>query len=44
MYNSSSLSQDAILKITKIELEFIADTDMYIFLAKGQKKQKFLYF
>ena len=43
-FDSSGLSWDAILKIAKIELEVIEDPDMYIFLAKRYKRQKFLYF
>ena len=33
--SASGLSWDAMLKITKIELEFIPDPDMFIYLEKG---------
>ena len=33
--SAPGLSWDAVLKMTKIELELIADLDMYIFLKKG---------
>ena len=38
------LSRDAMLKMTKIELELIPDHDMYIFFEKGTRDGNFLYF
>ena len=38
------LSQDAMLKMTKVELELIPDPEMYIFFEKRQKGLHFLYF
>ena len=32
-----ALSWDAMLNITKVELEFIPDPDMYIFFEKGKR-------
>lgn len=33
--NSPSLGQDAVLKMTRVELELISDIDMYQFVKKG---------
>ena len=35
--NAPGLSWDAMLKMTKIELELIPDPDMYIFFEKGTR-------
>ena len=37
-FSSPELSWDAMLKITKIELELISDTDMYLFIEKGMRE------
>ena len=36
-FSSPGLSWDAMLKITRIELELISDTDMYLFIEKGMR-------
>ena len=36
-FSRSGLSWDAMLKITKIELELLSDTDMYLFIEKGMR-------
>ena len=33
------LTRDAIIKITKIELELVPDTDMFIFFEKGTRER-----
>ena len=33
--SAPGLNMDALLKVTKMELEFIRDPDMYIFFEKG---------
>ena len=35
--STTSLSWDAMLKITKIQLELISDPDMYMFFEKGTR-------
>ena len=42
-FSSPRLSWDAMLKMTKIELEFISDTDMYFFIEKGMRGGYFLH-
>ena len=36
-FSSPELSWDEILKMTKIELELISDTDIYLFIEKGMR-------
>ena len=36
-FSSPGLSWDAILKMTKVELEFISDTDMHFFIEQGMR-------
>ena len=36
-FSRSGLSWDAMLKMTKIELELLLDTDMYLFIEKGMR-------
>ena len=36
-FSSPELSWDAMLKMTKIELELISDIDMYLFVEKGMR-------
>ena len=35
-FSSPALSWDSMLKMTKIELELISDTDMYLFIEKRE--------
>ena len=37
-FSSPGMSWDAILKITGIELEFISDIDMHLFIEKGMRR------
>ena len=36
-FSSPGLSWDAMLKMTKVELELIIDIDMHLFIEKGEK-------
>ena len=36
-FSSPVLSWDAMLKMTKIELDLISDTDMHLFIEKGMR-------
>ena len=36
-FSSPGLSLDAMLKMTKIELDLISDTDMHLFIEKGMR-------
>ena len=36
-FSSPGLSWNVMLKMTKIELEFISDIDMYLFIEKGMR-------
>ena len=42
-FSSPQLSWDAMLKMTRIELELTSDIEMHLFIAKGMKKKYFFH-